>query len=105
MLSEPIEVTDSVTGSKSFLPASLVYFPRDQWALIGWDDVAMVFARRNEFPTDVIDSIEWHLVPDARTARWVFSGGRPVGWEIERARREIGESRRLSEMIRLIEKR
>jgi len=63
---KPMETVDAVTGAKKELPASLVYFPRDRWALVAWDDVGMVFARRDAFPREFLDREEFRsLVPDA----------------------------------------
>ena len=103
---EAIKVVDGVTGEISHMPASLAYFPRDQWALIGWDDVAMVFARRDRHPPETIARIEWRLVPDAESAEWATVGGSgPIAWEIDRAIDEIGQSRRLARLIQLIDSR
>ncbi|HEX6641865.1 MAG TPA: hypothetical protein VF215_12180, partial [Thermoanaerobaculia bacterium] len=63
----PLEVLDAATGAKTMTPASLAYWPRDEWALIAFDDAAMVFARRGAFAADAIE--KWELrgvVPDAR---------------------------------------
>jgi hypothetical protein len=63
---ERIEVTDAVSGQTRLMPASLVYFPRQEWALIGFDDVAMVFARRDAYPAEAIAALEYRqLLPDA----------------------------------------
>ena len=62
----PLQATDAVTGRTTSIPASLAFWPRKRWALIGFDRAAMVFARRDAFPRDVID--KWELkgvVPDA----------------------------------------
>jgi hypothetical protein len=62
----PLDVTDAVTRTTRKLPASLAYWPRREWALIGYDGAAMVFARRAAFPREVIS--KWELrgvVPDA----------------------------------------
>jgi hypothetical protein len=63
---EPVEVTDYVTRRRTLMPASLVYWPRETWALIAFDEVGMVFARRAAFPPEVLS--RWELrgvVPDA----------------------------------------
>lgn len=59
----PLEVMDAVTRQTRFMPASLAYWPRREWALIAYDDAAMVFARRAAFP----DIEKWEIrgvVPD-----------------------------------------
>jgi hypothetical protein len=61
----PLQVVDVVTKRRTMMPASLVYWPRNDWALIAYDDVAMVFARRAAFPEAVLR--KWELrgvVPD-----------------------------------------
>jgi hypothetical protein len=63
---EKVTVMDAVTKQRRQLPASLVYWPRAEWALIGYDDVGMVFARRAAFPPDVLQRCEiTGVVPDA----------------------------------------
>ncbi|HJW96283.1 MAG TPA: hypothetical protein VJ901_21925 [Thermoanaerobaculia bacterium] len=64
---ERVTVVDAITKQKTRKPASLVYWPRAQWALIGYDDVGMLFVRRAAFPPEVLQ--RWELrdvVPDAR---------------------------------------
>jgi hypothetical protein len=63
---EKMTVVDAVTKQRRQLPASLVYWPRAEWALIGYDDVGMVFARRAAFPPAVLQKCEIAgVVPDA----------------------------------------
>jgi hypothetical protein len=61
-----MEVMNAVTGQRSLVPASLVYWPRSDWALIAYDRAAMVFARRAAFPNAVI-------------AKWEIRGVLPDG--------------------------
>lgn len=64
----PIEVIDATTREVAMMPASLAYWPRDEWALIGFDEAAMVFARRDAFPAEVLRRWEIRgVVPDAVT--------------------------------------
>jgi hypothetical protein len=64
---KPVPVIDAATGAQRPMPASLAFWPRDRWALIAYDDAAMVFARRDAFAPDVIDRWEMRgVVPDAR---------------------------------------
>lgn len=66
---EPLQVLDSATGRRSEMPASLAYWPRNEWALIGFDEAGMVFARRAAFPTETIERLEIRgAVPDGRSA-------------------------------------
>ena len=91
--SERIEVVDVASGARRYLPASLVRYRRRDWALIAFDDAAMVFARRAAFPPQVIAPLEYHyLVPDDPHIGYlndeIRKGARA---EVERAKREIGE--------------
>ena len=54
-----IDTVDAATKQHRSMPASLAYWPRNEWALIGYDDVSMVFARRAAFPGGVLDRWEW----------------------------------------------
>jgi len=63
---EKVTVRNAVTKEEQQLPASLVYWPRRDWALIAYDDAGMVFARRAAFPPDVLQKWEVRgVVPDA----------------------------------------
>jgi hypothetical protein len=62
----PLHATNAVTGEQTSIIASLAYWPRTQWALIGYDRAAMVFARRAAFPPGVVEKWEMTgVVPDA----------------------------------------
>lgn len=62
----PLDVINGLTGAHQAMPASLAYWPRRDWALVGYDDAAMVFARRAAYPPEVIDRLEVRgVVPDA----------------------------------------
>jgi hypothetical protein len=80
-----IAVTDARTGRVEARSPSHVYFPRSRWALIGFDDVAMVFARREAFPPAAIERLEFRTIdPEEKT----IDGDDPerAAAEIERAR-------------------
>ncbi len=62
----PQQVLDAATGAQQTMPASLAYWPRNDWALIAFDDAAMAFARRAAYAPGVIE--QWEIqgvVPDA----------------------------------------
>ncbi|HEY5610871.1 MAG TPA: hypothetical protein VIL97_06680 [Thermoanaerobaculia bacterium] len=62
---EPIEVIDATTGRSRKLPASLAYYPRTRWALIAYDEKAMVFANRDRHPAETLARLEIRdVVPD-----------------------------------------
>ena len=90
---ERIEVVDVASGTRRYLPASLVRYRRRDWALIAFDDVAMVFARRAAFPPQLIGPLEYrYLVPDDPHIGYLNDEIRKnARTEIERAKREIGE--------------
>jgi hypothetical protein len=63
----PLPVVDARTGRSTSMPASLAYFPRQQWALVAYDEAGMVFARRAAFTQAQLS--QWEIagvVPDAR---------------------------------------
>lgn len=91
--SERVEVVDVATGERRYLPPSLVRYRRRDWALISFDDAAMIFARRAAFPADLIARIEYlYLVPDDPFIGYLTPEIRAKARaDIERARREIGD--------------
>jgi hypothetical protein len=50
----PLPVVDAVTRQRRDLPAADVYWPRNEWALIGVDEAGMAFARRAAFAPEAI---------------------------------------------------
>jgi hypothetical protein len=90
---EKIEVVDVQSRERRMLPASLVRYRRRDWALIAFDDVAMVFARRDKFPPAVLGRIEYRwLVPDDPHIRFINDEVRNAARaEVARAKRELGE--------------
>jgi hypothetical protein len=88
-----IEVVDVASGERRYLPPSLVRYRRREWALIAFDDAAMIFARRAAFPAELIDRIEYrYLVPDDPFIGYLTPEFREgARRDIERARREIGD--------------
>jgi hypothetical protein len=97
-----IQVIDVATGEQRELPASLVRYRRRDWALIAFDDAAMIFARRAAFPAGVIEPIEYrYLVPDDPQISYVNDAIRDAARaEIARARREIGDTNVVRELER-----
>lgn len=63
----PLDIVNAVTQQHTTMPASLAYFPRQQWALIAFDDAAMVFVRRAAFNAADVERYELKgVVPDGR---------------------------------------
>jgi len=93
--SEKIEVLDVASGERQALPASLVRYRRRDWALIAFDDAAMVFARRDAFPATRLDAIEYHfLVPDDPGIAYKNAEFRDLARkEIARAKAQFGDIR------------
>ncbi|HSY50355.1 MAG TPA: hypothetical protein VLC46_16200 [Thermoanaerobaculia bacterium] len=92
---EKIEVVDMASGERRRLPASLVRYRRHDWALIAFDDAAMVFARRDAFPPARLAPIEYHfLVPDDPLAAYPNVQIRDAARkEIARAKAQFGAIR------------
>jgi hypothetical protein len=88
-----MEVVDVASGERRALPASLVRYRRRDWALIAFDDAAMVFARRAAFPPERIAALEYrYLVPDDPNIRYANAFFRAAArQEIARAKREFGD--------------
>ncbi len=57
----PIVVIDAVTHAQRTMPAWQARYPARSWAVIGRDDVSMVFARRAAFPPQTLAS--WEVPP------------------------------------------
>jgi hypothetical protein len=98
--SEKIEVLDVASGERQALPASLVRYRRRDWALIAFDDAAMVFARRDAFPPSRLDAIEYRfLVPDDPGIAYKNSEFRDLARkEIARAKAQFGDIRVVREL-------
>jgi len=90
----PTEVTPFGSGVKATMPASLAYYPRSEWALVGFDDVAMLFARRRAFDPALLAAREYRLlVPDEREVK-IPDGTKQreeMSREVRRAKVSIGE--------------
>ncbi|MEA2417426.1 MAG: hypothetical protein QOI58_4083, partial [Thermoanaerobaculia bacterium] len=92
---EKIEVLDVASGERRALPASLVRYRRRDWALIAFDDAAMVFARRDAFPASRLDAIEYRfIVPDDPGIAYANAKFRDAARkEIVRAKAQFGDIR------------
>ncbi len=101
---EPVPVMDAASHQTRLLPASTAFWPRQQWALIAFDDVAMVFARRDALGQAKLASMEYRsLVPDARTPETVIRGdARLAVQELLRARNELGDTPVIRRLERLM---
>ncbi|MHB0969945.1 MAG: hypothetical protein ACYC7A_15800 [Thermoanaerobaculia bacterium] len=92
---EQLEAVDAVTGARREMAPSLALFPRTRWALIGFDDAAMVFVDRTRVDKALLREREYRwLVPDGSGAGSVLPGASAdrVRAEIGRALRECGQS-------------
>jgi hypothetical protein len=90
------------SGLRRMLPASLVRYRRHDWALIAFDDVAMVFARRSAFPPAQLAPIEYrYLVPDDPSIGYVNAQIHDSArMEAARARAQFGDIRVVRELER-----
>ena len=97
---EKIEVLDVASGERQALPASLVRYRRRDWALIAFDDAAMIFARRDAFPASRLDAIEYRfLVPDDPGIAYKNAEFRDLARkEIARAKAQFGDIRVVREL-------
>jgi hypothetical protein len=60
-----IRVTDRFGNELGVRGFSALWFPADTWALVYWDDVAMVFVRRDAFPAEWLEGLEYRVIrPD-----------------------------------------
>jgi hypothetical protein len=98
---EPISVIDAVSGTQRQLPPSSVLYPQRDWALVAFDDAAMIFVRRRAVSSASLASNEYRsirpddwrpIAPDERNA---------AAMELRRARLELGDSK----VLRSIEER
>lgn len=84
---EAIASRDAVTGAASLGSWSSLHFPRPLWALVYWDDVAMVFVRRDGPHGRIAESLEYrHIQPELLRLR---RGDLPPGASIDDLQAEI----------------
>ena len=61
----PIRVTDASGNDFGLRGFSTLWFPASDWALVYWDDIAMVFVRRDSAPADLLERHEYQILrPD-----------------------------------------
>ena len=61
----PISVTDPAGNELGLRGFSSLWFPTSDWALVYWDDVAMVFVRRHDAVTGLLERHEYRVLrPD-----------------------------------------
>lgn len=97
---EKLEVVDVASHQRRLLPASLVRYRRRDWALIAFDDAAMIFARRAAFDPARLAALEYRtLVPDDPSIGFINPQIRALArQEVARAKREIGDIRIVREL-------
>lgn len=102
--SRDVEVIDALSGERRTAPASTVYYPRDEWALIGFDDASMLFARRDAHPPGLLRRLELGaIVPDALSPEDVSIGGSAAALEDLRIMESsVGSTPRLQKLRELI---
>lgn len=84
---EPIEILDAATGIISHGTFSEAHFPLATWALVHWDDVAMVYVRRGGRLSALAEGREYRQV-------------RPEAWRLGQLRRETAPPAELLDEIR-----
>ena len=104
----PIRVTDPAGNDLGLRGFSTLWFPDRDWALVYWDDVAMVFVRRHDAPAGLLERHEYRVLrPDdlselaARTATDEHLRAQAVK-ETERALRSNQDSRRARAILGLL---
>ena len=65
----PWRVTDPEGRPLGWRGFSALWFPREEWALVHWDDVAMVLVRRDPSRQELIDRLEYRLIRPDDVAR------------------------------------
>ncbi|HVR41129.1 MAG TPA: hypothetical protein VMU84_18695 [Thermoanaerobaculia bacterium] len=87
-----IPVTDPRTHKTLAVPASLAFYPRSRWALIAFDDAAMVFARRDAWRDRDLRAIEYEvLIPDDPSPRFAPAQRAKALHELARAHAILGD--------------
>ena len=76
---DAVKVRDASTDAVSTSTFSELHFPRGEWALVYWDDVAMVFVRRHGRYADLASQLEYRV-------------SRPEFWRQELGRSGIFET-------------
>jgi hypothetical protein len=85
------------------------WFPSSEWALVYWDDVAMVFVRRRDASAALLERLEYHVVrpDDLEQLQWQLSRDPTLrlsaATETKRALRANPASWRALGIMRLIE--
>jgi len=69
-----VPVRDAATGTASSAPFSELHFPARAWALVWWDDTAMVYVRRDG-PYGALAAREYR---SSRPEAWLLEGMPPV---------------------------
>ncbi len=84
------------------------WFPRSDWALVYWDDVAMVFVRRRDAPPGLLERHEYHIVrpDDLVELQWQLTMDpalrEPVATEVQRALASGPDNRRAATIASLL---
>jgi hypothetical protein len=105
----PIRVSDPAGKPLGVRGFSTLWFPADRWALVYWDDVAMVLVRRQDAPAAWLERHEYRVIrPDdlsdlaARIAK--DEGFRDeVARELDRALHSIGDGARVRVILNLLQ--
>jgi hypothetical protein len=62
---EPLRVLTPSGEELGYRGYTALWFPQKRWALVYWDDIAMVFVDRTKARWDLIENLEYHWVrPD-----------------------------------------
>jgi len=106
----PIRVSDPAGNDLGFRGFSTLWFPDTEWALVYWDDVAMVLVRRSAAPAGLLERHEYRVLrPDDLAHLEDRLAADPallpvIARELERAARANPMSRRAQAVARLIQR-
>lgn len=81
-----VDVVDSETRARRPVAKSTVFFPRTEWALVAFDDAAMVLAKRDRWTGPDLSTVEYRvLLPEDLAPRFAAADRVAARQEIERA--------------------
>jgi hypothetical protein len=104
----PVRVTDPAGSELGLRGFSTLWFPAADWALVYWDDVAMVFVRRDVTAPDLLKEHEFRVLrPDdlayiARRGAEDHEWRRLIEQELVRAIRSGPENQRAARIAEII---
>lgn len=87
---EEVTVVDAAGGAPQVIyrPYAVNHFPRSRWALVYWDDMAMVYVRRSVAAAPLIETYEFrHVYPESAACQLELIAGGVA--DLEQCRLEL----------------